>query len=92
MSEAVGDERPTAVLIRRPENPHDPNAVEVHIPSVGGESCMLGHLPAALARRLAPGLDAGEHWLAWVRAVRTHSEHEDRPGIDVEVKRVVEGE
>jgi hypothetical protein len=87
-SDLFHGEKPSAVLIRRPSNAHDPNAVEVHVPSVGTETAMLGHLPAAIARRLAPELDEGVHWLAWVRAVRTHSEHEDRPGIDVECVRV----
>jgi hypothetical protein len=92
MAESFGDEHPSAVLIRRPDNENDPNAVEVHVPAVGGETCMIGHLPRALARRLAPSLDADEHWLAWVRSVRTHTEHENRPGIDIEVAKVVDDE
>jgi len=44
-----------AALVREPDNPHDPNAVAIH---VGGE--MLGHYNKGMARSLAKRLDAGE--------------------------------
>lgn len=44
-----------AELSREPDNPHDPNAVAIHI---GGE--MLGHYNKGMARSLAKRLDAGE--------------------------------
>ncbi|WP_372967250.1 HIRAN domain-containing protein [Microbacterium sp.] len=44
-----------AALVREPDNPHDPNAVAIH---VGGE--MLGHYNKGTARSLAKRLDAGE--------------------------------
>ncbi len=72
-----------AELVRRPDNPVDPNAIEVWSSGV-----MVGHLPAGLARRLAPQLDRGDEWEARIVAVRTHEEHPDRPGVDVDVRRL----
>ena len=73
------------VLIRNPDNPHDANAIEVHIPSV---DTIVGHVPRALAARFAPRLDAGEDWRAWIDEVRIDSRHTDRPGIRVAVRKV----
>lgn len=50
------------VLVRRPTNPHDPNAIEVHVPAIGDDG-MVGHLPRDRAAELAPSLDGGE-WAA----------------------------
>lgn len=76
------DRRPEplpAVLIRRPDNQFDPNAVEVHVPEVG----MIGHLPRALAVRVAPEMDATTEWAASVDEVWVHPDHPERPGITV---------
>lgn len=73
-----------AVLIRNPDNAHDANAVEVHVPEVG----MIGHVPARLAERLAPELDGGVRWQAGVESVNVHPDHLDRPGIGVTLTRV----
>ena len=43
-------------LRRDPDNPHDPNAIQVH-PSDGGDQ--VGWVPRELAAELAPELDAG---------------------------------
>lgn len=51
----------TCTLRRNPDNPHDPNAIEVHVDGV-----MVGHIPAHLAARLAPDLDTGFAWHAAV--------------------------
>lgn len=80
-----GDERLAVVLVRNPGNEHDPNAVEVHVPAV---EAMIGHLPRGVAKRLAPGLDAGERCLAEITAVAIHPVHPDRPGIHLEIRRV----
>lgn len=49
-------------LVREPENPHDPNAVQVW----WRNSAMLGHLPRTVAAEIAPLLDAGVAARAYV--------------------------
>ena len=78
------------VLIRNPENEHDANAVEVHVPSLGRRRSMIGHVPRELAERLAPSLDRGDVWRATVAAVYVTAEHPDRPGVEVRLERVAE--
>ena len=79
----------TAILIRNPNNPHDHNAIEVHVPALG-TNAMIGHLPAKnVAERLAPLLDTGETWQAHIVSVLIDPAHEDRPGISVEIVKVV---
>lgn len=78
-----------AILRRNPQNEHDENAIEVHVPAaLTPDDCHVGHLPAALAARLAPLLDAGEEWAAEVEDVLVHPDHPDRPGISIHVHRV----
>lgn len=81
-------EQLAVVLRRNPENFHDVNAVEVHVPALG-EMAMIGHIPKDAAARLAPRMDAGDKFLAEVRWVRIDPDHTDRPGIDVAISRVV---
>eukprot|EP00752_Nemacystus_decipiens_P016654 g14894.t1 len=57
MAEFPGAERPVAILVRAPDNPHDPNAVEVHVPALGRQ---VGHLSREHAAIVAPLLDADE--------------------------------
>lgn len=71
-------------LVRVPDNPHDANAIEVHVREL---SQQIGHVPAELAARLAPELDRGTEWAAWVEKVRLEEEHLDRPGIDIGLER-----
>ena len=52
----------TLVLRRDPANPHDPNAIAVHLK--GGEQ--VGWVPREVAEELAPQLDAGSPWSAVV--------------------------
>lgn len=77
----------TAILVRDPSNTHDPNAVQVHVPALG-DYAMIGHLPRAIAARLAPELDAGGIWDAGVTEVLITPGHEDRPGIAIRLKRI----
>lgn len=81
------DEGPSVVLIRNPENVHDSNAIEVHVPAIATgddpKAGMIGHVPKAVAARWAPLMDKGEMPVAWVDGVRVKKGHEDRPGIDV---------
>lgn len=82
MADADGYEPLPAVLIRNPDNEHDANAVQVHVPAA---NTMIGHLPRALASRLAPLMDAGQVWQAEIRRVLVHSDHPDRPGVEIHV-------
>ena len=50
----------TYALIREPDNPHDPYAIEV---SLGGV-WFMGYVPARLAKILAPMMDAGRTFIA----------------------------
>ena len=89
------DERPPehleeplpAVLKRNPDNVHDANAIEIHVPQLGDYG-MIGHLPRDLAARLAPELDEGGRWQAGVASVLINPEHLDRPGISIDLRRV----
>ncbi|HEY6234309.1 MAG TPA: DEAD/DEAH box helicase [Candidatus Elarobacter sp.] len=51
-------------LRRQPENVHDPNAIGVWYGAL-----QLGFLKRAIAARVAPNVDAGEHYTAHVTAV-----------------------
>lgn len=87
MAEDRGEPIPV-VLIREPDNPFDTNAIAIHVPSLGEEMGMVGHVPAALAKRLAPHLDAGEQWLGEIAQTRISMEHPERPGLQIRVRRV----
>ena len=85
---AVGDPEPLpAILVREPANPVDPAAVAVHVPALG-DLAPVGHLPAAVAARLAPELDSGTAWSAEVYEVLVHPDHPDRPGISLRCERL----
>lgn len=79
-------ERLTVVLVRNPANPHDANAVEVHVPALG-EMAMIGHISRDNAARLAPLMDSGVRFAAEIAGTRIHPNHIDRPGIDVAIAR-----
>jgi len=78
-------ERLAVVLRRDPHNPHDPNAIEVHIP---GDAGHVGFVPGELARMLAPMLDSGERIRASAVEVRVRDAAPDRPGLTVSLQRV----
>lgn len=75
-----------AVLIRNPANEHDPNAVEVHVPS-GGVG-MLGHLRRVEAAVLAPHLDAGVIYQGEIVRVLVNRAALDRPGVAIRMTRI----
>jgi hypothetical protein len=83
----AGAEQVDVLLIRNPDNEHDSNAVEVHVPSLGRRRSMIGHVPRDLAERLAPSLDRGDRWSAHVGAVLITPDHPDRPGVEVIIER-----
>lgn len=67
-------------LIREPSNPHDANAIIVR---VAADMETLGHIPAAVAARLAPEMDAGVAWSVTKWQVLVAFGHESNPGITV---------
>lgn len=79
-----GAERFPVVLIPNPENPHDPNAIEVHVPALGDHG-MVGHLPRDLAARATQRLRNGETLQAEVVAVAVDPHVPEKPGLEVAV-------
>ena len=65
-------------LRRDPDNPHDPNAIQVH-PAGGGDQ--VGWVPRELAAELAPELDAGRPWSALVLREHRRSPRDPRDGL-----------
>jgi hypothetical protein len=76
-TDAVAPGRPLE-LRRDPDNPHDPNAIQVH-PAAGGEQ--VGWVPRELAAELAPDLDAGRRWSAVVLREQRRSPRDPRDGL-----------
>ena len=77
----------TVILRRNPANPHDANAVEVHVPALG-EMAMIGPLARDVAARIAPLIDDGVRFHAEIHGTRINPDHLDRPGIDIAITRV----
>ena len=69
-------------LRREPANPHDPSAVAVVVAADGSP---LGHVPAGLAGRLGPAMDAGQRFAVIGWDVKAHA---DRPGLALRVERL----
>jgi hypothetical protein len=86
--ERAQDEPLPVVLIRRPENPHDANAVEVHVPALGTQG-MIGHLSRENAAKIAPLLDEGVQFSCYLNWVRIAHDHLERPGVDISIRKVV---
>lgn len=91
MALAAADEAHSAgeglavVLTREPDNPHDPNAIAVHVPAAGGK---VGHVPREIAARMAPELDADpQSWIAEVGSILSDPSHPERPGISISCRR-----
>lgn len=83
-AEASGGAEPLAcVLVRDPANEYDPNAIEIHVP---GEAGHVGYVPADLAARIAPLLDADVKLQSWAIAVRVHPDAPDHPGLTVGIQ------
>lgn len=73
-------------LRRNPHNQYDSNAIEVRLSSTDE---MLGHLPKELAKRIAPDMDEGVSWEAGIVSVDIHPDHRDRPGLTIEIRRLL---
>lgn len=78
---------PLLMLVRDPDNPYDSNAVAVRSAHRGTH---LGHLPAALAARIAPEMDNGTFWLVESYQVLVQPGYEDRPGLSLTLRRMPE--
>jgi hypothetical protein len=77
VSDAVAPGQP--LLLRRdPDNPHDPNAIQVH-PVDGG--AQVGWVPRELAEELAAELDGGRPWAAVVLREQRRSPRDPRHGL-----------
>ena len=68
------------VLIREPDNPHDPDAIAV---SLGGVWHM-GYIPSALAKYLSPLMDAGREFDVEFVCRNEYPPHE-RVGLTVKI-------
>jgi hypothetical protein len=62
---------PTYILIREPDNPHDPNAIKVTIAGV----IFLGYLAREIASELAPLMDEGTQFDAFFVNLNKHPIH-----------------
>lgn len=71
-----------ALLVRDPDNAHDPNAVAVWCPTAGGH---IGHMPRALAARVAAAIDGGARYDAEITELVEHPDHPHNPGIEVRI-------
>ena len=69
-------------LERDPDSPHDANAVRVLI-----DDEHIGHLPAWLAERIAPELDAGAPWGVASYEVLVANSNPQNPGLTVHLAR-----
>jgi single-stranded-DNA-specific exonuclease len=68
-------------LVREPENPHDPNAIQVRFGQL-----QLGFLRREIAKYLAPNMDAGDRYSATVGSV-TGGGADKNVGVNVHVRR-----
>jgi hypothetical protein len=86
LEEKSGEVEIRLAMRRNPQNPHDANAIEVHAPQLG-EKSMLGHVPAPIAARLAPVLDAGGEWCIFLERIAVVPGKESNPGLHVNIFR-----
>ena len=70
-------------LVREPNNPHDPNAIRVAL----FRRLFLGYVPKAIARELAPEMDAGKRFLAFFVKRNEHPRHK-WVGLEVRIEQV----
>ena len=75
------------LLIRNPENEHDSNAVQVHVPILGRRHSMIGHIDKNRAAALAPLMDQGYEYEAHVYSVDVFPDEDrkNKPGITIEI-------
>lgn len=87
-----GDEPTLPVsLVRDPANPVDSNAIRVYVPALGdGEAGFVGHVPAGIAKRLAPRIDEGIEFGCALIDILVAENDSDNPGIEIGVWRLKE--
>lgn len=71
------------VKLKRTKNKYDHSAV-----SVVFEAQRLGYLSRGMAKFMAPELDKGVKWRAWLFEVKVNEEYPDRPGLWITAERV----
>lgn len=92
-AEAERSGEPLTVAFRRnPDNPYDGYAIEVHVPALGEEMGMIGHLTRPVAARVAPEMDSGVRWSAAIASVLIDPDFPDRPGISISCARQADSE
>lgn len=85
-----GEDLPDVIgttFIREPLNEHDPNAIAVWI-MTDTVSDRIGYVPAPLARRLAPELDAEEVWLPALAKFEYNPKNPLAPLVTINVRRM----
>lgn len=65
-------------LEREPDNQYDCNAIKVW---VAGE--FVGHIPALIAKSIAPEMDKGISWVADIDSILVSVENMNNPGIKI---------
>ena len=70
----------TYALIREPDNPYDPNAIQVSLFGIW----FMGYVPKEIAKDLAPLMDAGKFFRAYF-VQRNESPYRDIVGMTVEI-------
>lgn len=81
-SQITPDRYPTCVLVREPDNEHDPNAAAVKV----GRS-IVGHIPKDLAVTVAELMDSGADVTARIVSVETYPELPSNPTMTIELTR-----
>jgi hypothetical protein len=65
-------------LERDINNQYDNNAIKVIV-----DNEMVGHIPAVLAKFIAPEMDNGVEWFADIESILVSVENMDNPGIKI---------
>ena len=72
----------TFALVREPDNPYDPNAIRVEL----GEY-LLGYVPRADAKELAPMMDTGRRFIAFFVSRNEHPRYKTI-GLTVRIEEI----
>jgi hypothetical protein len=69
-------------LVRETGNPHDLNAIGVYA-QYDGKDIHLGYIPALMALRMAPAMDAGTEFPVVKFFKRINPDHPQQPGLKI---------
>lgn len=78
LSQRYASGESVVALERDPNNQYDNNAIKVVI-----DNEMVGHIPAMLAKSIAPEMDRGIEWFADVESILVSVEKMENPGIKI---------